>query len=236
MKSHAILKQLEDEQKEEEERKKQGAAEKPEDPNRIKQVSQDYKIDSFNKMIEYVEEQQDKIEAKYQRDVKEKLKQDALEEAQRKAEIEEFKRMQEELRLAEEKKEEEKNAEEHDQDKSHDEEETKDGIRITSKIGVEEIKPTGKKAVTFDTSEIQTVDSKAFEETKKKEMYRSILGAQQDLFMKQYDIEWGEIKQRTTQMLKDAINPYILRVHDVEKVLACSVRDIRNQENVLGDL
>ena len=76
--------------------------------------------------------------------------------------------MQEELRLAEEKKEEEKNAEEHDQDKSHDEEETKDGIRITTKIGVEEIKPTGKKAVTFDTSEIQTVDSKAFEETKKK--------------------------------------------------------------------
>ena len=145
--------------------------------------------------------------------------------------------MQEELRLAEEKKEEEKKIKEQEQDKSHDEEEeTREGIKITSKIGIEEIKPAGKKAVTFDTTEIQTVDSKVFEETKKKEMYKSILGAQQDLFMKQYDIEWGEIKQRTTQMLKDAISPYILRVHDVEKVLACSVRDIRNQENVLGDL
>ena len=37
-------------------------------------------------------------------------------------------------------------------------------------------------------------------------------------------------------MLKEAISPYLLRVHDVEKILACSVRDIRNQENVLGDL
>ena len=81
MKSHAILKQLEDEQKEEEEKKKRGIAEKPVDPNRIKQVSQDYKIESFNKMIGYMEEQEDKIEAKYQKDVKEKMKQDALVEA-----------------------------------------------------------------------------------------------------------------------------------------------------------
>ena len=81
------------------------------------------------------------------------MKLDAHMEAQKRAEIEEFKRMQEELLVAEEKKlDEEKKTEDQGKEKSHEEEEdTKEGIRIASKIGTEEIKPAGKKAVTFDT-------------------------------------------------------------------------------------
>ena len=62
----------------------------------------------------------------------------------------------------------------------------------------EDISPKGKQALSFDELEAQTINMSKYETKLKQELYKDVLEAQREIFMSQYDMEWGEIKQNTT--------------------------------------
>jgi pyruvate formate-lyase activating enzyme-like uncharacterized protein len=70
----------------------------------------------------------------------------------------------------------------------------------------------------------------------KDHLYKKVLNVQQDILLKQYDIEWDEIKLRSTAFMQEITDPYLERLVNIEKHQAKAVLDIRNQEMVLNHL
>ena len=177
------------------------------DKNRIKQVSKDFDTANFEQMVESVEELQGKIESK--------IDKDAAGVIQERVNVQYDEEEGQNALLYKE-----------DDEEQQSESETEMCAKIQVGVGYQQLEE--KDSQTFDISD--------FVSEKKVQLIQSILTAQRDLFMKQYDIEWSEIQQKTNNLVNSSIEPYILRVQSAEQLLTKAVSDIRNQEQVLTSL
>jgi predicted DNA-binding helix-hairpin-helix protein len=55
-----------------------------------------------------------------------------------------------------------------------------------------------------------------YEAEAKDALYKKVLNVQQDILMKQYDIEWDEIKFKSSNFVKEITDPYIKRIVKME--------------------